>query len=136
MLLAVATKPDVLTATGFTFVVPGNQRWRPRSVVATVTTAVGGQPNRGYTLTITDGTTTVAQVGNTDAGTEPASGTLTWADTSGASSAAGSTFSSIAPIPDLSIEPGYHIVGAIVNAHAGDTWVSATVWYDFSYTTD
>ena len=126
--------PNTLTATTFTFVGPGSQQWRPRSVLATVTTVAGGQPNRGYLLQITDGTTTVASVGNDDNGTEPASGTLTWADAPGASSAAGSSFASIAPIPTLVLNPGYTIVGTIVNAMAGDTWVSALVWYEFLYT--
>lgn len=131
MLLTVAAKPNSLTATSFTFVVIGSQQWRPRSVVATVTTAAGGQPNRGYTLAFTDGTNTVAQVGAADGGTEPASGTITWANAPAAMSAAGNLFSSIAPIPDLILNPGYNIVGTIINPHAGDTWDTALVWYEY-----
>ncbi len=134
MLLTVAFTPTTLTATQFVYVVPGNQQWRPRSVVATVTTGAGGQPNRGYTLAFTDGTTTVAQVGNQDNGTEPATGTLTWANMSAATVAAGSKFSSVAPIPDLVLNPGYNIVGTIVNPAGADTWVTAIVWYDYVIT--
>lgn len=135
MLLQVATKPASLTAFTFTYIVPGNQQWRPRSVVATVTTAAGGQPNRGYTLQFTDGTTVVAQVGNTDNGTEPASGTLTWTNAPAATNKAGSTFTSVAPIPDLVLNPGYNIVGTITNPAGSDTWVTAIVWYDYVQTT-
>ena len=131
MLRQVATKPATLTATTFTYVVPGNQRWTPLSVVATVTTGVGGQPNRGYTLTFTDGTTTVAKVGADDNGTEPASGTLTWADAPDQTVKAGSVFVSVAPIPKMTLYPGYTIVGTIVNPAGADTWVTAVVWYDY-----
>lgn len=131
MLLTVAFTPTSLTATAFTYVVPGNQQWRPRSVVATVTTDTGGQPNRGYVLAFTDGTATVAQVGNDDNGTEPADGTLTWANCPAASSAAGNLFTSVAPIPDLILNPGYHIVGTIINPAAADMWVTAVVWYEY-----
>lgn len=134
MLLAVAAAPNTLSAFTFTFVVPGNQIWFPRSVVATVTTAVGGQPHRGYTLQFTDGTTVVAQVGNADNGTEPASGTLTWANCADATNAAGSTFTSVAPIPALSLKAGYTIVGTIVNPAGADTWATARVWYDYAET--
>jgi hypothetical protein len=131
VLLTVAFVPNTLTAISFTYIVPGNQQWRPRSVLATVTTGAGGQPNRGYTLAFTDGTNTVAQVGADDNGAEPASGTITWANAPSASSAAGSTFSSIAPIPDLILNPGYHIVGTILHPAGADTWVSAIVWYEY-----
>ena len=131
MLLTVAAKPNTLTATKFTFVVPGNQIWRVRSVVATVNTGTGGQPNRGYTLQYTDGTTVVAQVGADDGGTQPASGTITWANAPGGISAAGSTFSSIAPLADTNLRPGYNIIGTIVNSVAGDAWQTAIVWYSY-----
>lgn len=135
MLLTVAVKPNTLTATSFTYIVIGSQLWRPRSVVMTVSTAAGGQPNRAYLLQFTDGTTTVAQVGAADGGTEPATGTITWANAPSAISAAGSKFTSIAPIPDLDLPPGYNIVGSIINPHAGDTINTAIVWYDYTDTT-
>lgn len=131
--LKVKAIPDSLSTTSFTFVVPGKERWRLRSVVGTVSTAVGGQPNRAYTLAITDGTTTVAQTGAADGGTEPASGTITWADCTNALSAAGTKFSSVAPIPRLDLIAGYHIVGTIINPHAGDAWGTAIVWYEYTY---
>lgn len=99
---------------------------------ATVATAVGGQPNRGYTLSITDGTNVVAKVGAADNGTEPATGAITWTDTSAGSSAAGNLFASVAPIPKVALDPGYQIIGDIVNPHAGDQWLSAVVWYVFA----
>lgn len=134
MLLTVDPAPDSQTATSFTFVVPGDQLWIVRSVVATVSTDTGGQPTRGYMLQVTDGTNVVAQSGNTDGGTEPATGTLTWANAPGAESSAGAVFSAIAPFPNLTLKPGYNIIGTIVNSVGADAWISALVWYDFSYT--
>lgn len=134
MLLTVDAAPDTLTATEFRFVVPGAQQWALRSVVATVTTDTGGQPARGYLLQITDGTNLVAQVGNTDNGTEPAAGTLTWANAPSASSNAGNAFTSIAPIPGLVLNPGYTIIGTIVNPVGIDAWLTALVWYEFVFT--
>lgn len=135
MLLTVDPAPDSQTATEFVFVVPGDQLWIVRSVVATVSTDTGGQPDRGYLLSVTDGTNVVAQSGNQDGGTEPAVGTLTWANAPMAESEAGNTFSALAPFPNLTLKPGYNIVGTIVNPVGVDAWVNALVWYDFTYTT-
>ena len=132
--LKVNAAPDSISATEFVFVVPGHRQWRLRSVYATVSTAVGGQPNRGYTLSITDGTNTVAKSGAADNGTEPASGAITWTDAPAASSKAGQLFASVGSLAALDLDPGYRIIGDIVNAHAGDAWVSAVVWYEYTDT--
>lgn len=131
MLLTVAFKPTSIAATTFVYVVPGNQQWRPRSVVATVFADVGGYPNRGYTLAFTDGTNTVALAGNQDNGLEPVTGTLTWANTPSGTAQVPGFFTSIAPIPDLLLNPGYHIEGTIINPAAGDSWLTALVWYEY-----
>jgi hypothetical protein len=134
VLLTVATAPDLLTATAFTFVIPGAQQWYPRSVCATVATAPGGINVRSYLLQITDGTNLVAQVGAADGNVDPATGTVTWANAPAALSATTGQFSSLGPLPDLVLNPGYVITGTILNPFGADTWVSAVVWYDFRYT--
>lgn len=131
MLLTVNTTPDEFSANDFTFTVPGDQRWNLRSVVATVSTDVGGQPGRDYILQITDGTNIVAQVGNSDGGIEPAFGTLTWANAPAATSSAGNQFSSIAPIPTLILNPGYTVYGSIFGQAPLDAFITAAVWYEF-----
>lgn len=134
MLLTVDAAPDTPDAFTFSFTVPGAQQWALRSVVATVSTDTGGQPSRGYLLQVTDGTNLVAQVGNADNGTEPATGTLTWANAPAAGSSAGALFTSVAPIPSLVLNPGYTIIGTIVNPAGADAWLTALVWYQFTYT--
>lgn len=120
--------------TTFSFVVPGAQRWTVLTVVGTVTRAAGGTPNRAYQLTVTDGTTTVAAVGADDAGTDPGTCTVTWANTPGGTTASGAVGVSAAPLPNLRLSPGYVITGTILSPVAGDTWASAVVWYDFAWT--
>lgn len=134
MPLKVNTQPDTIDVFTFVFVVPGLQAWRPRSVVATVQTAAGGTGGRGYTLELTDGTNVVAQVPANDGGNDPAVGTITWTSAPAALSTAGPLFTSLAPIPKLTIVAGYTIVGTIVNPTPGDTWVDALVWYDYQDT--
>lgn len=132
MPLKVDTQPDAFDVFTFTFVVPGNELWRPRSVVATVSTAAGGMGDRGYTLAITDGTNIVAQVPANDGGNDPATGTITWTTAPTAISSAGALFTSLAPIPTLALTSGYTLVGTIVNPTPGDTWLEALCWYDYT----
>lgn len=100
-------------------------------MLAVASTASGGQPNRGYTLGITDGTSLVAQVGADDGGDEPATVTATWADAPAGIVSSGSLCTVVAPLPALTLKPGYVITGTIVNAVTDDTWLSALVWYDY-----
>lgn len=134
MLLTVKPALIVVPTVTFTFVVPGAQSWRLRSVRALATRAVGGTPNRAYTLQITDGTNPVAVVGAADAGTEPGTCTVTWANAPASSIASGASGISTAPLGPLGMNPGYVITGTIVSPAAGDTWTSAVAWYEFVYT--
>lgn len=133
MLLSVqpaAITPPALT---FTFTVPGQQTWYPRSFRATSDRASGG-PNRAYLLQITDGTNVVAAIGAEDAGDEPGSCIVTWCDTPNAAVHAGAQGVVVAPLPPLVLKPGYIITGTILNPAAGDSWTDVVVWFDFTYT--
>lgn len=132
MLLDVVAAELTAPATTFSFVVPGDRVWSLRSIVAVVNTDAGGQPDRGYTLAITDGTTLVARVGADDNGTEPAELTITWADAPAGTVQAGAVATSIAPLPRLTLKPGYVITGTIVNPVGTDTWISAVAWYEYT----
>jgi hypothetical protein len=132
--LQIAVAKLAAPVTTFTFTVPGDQQWTIRSVCAVATRAAGGIPNRAYTLVVTNGTVTVAAVGADDAGTEPGSCTVTWANTPGGTTASAATGISIAPLGPLVLPPGYKLTGTIVGAVAGDTWASAVAWYDYTYT--
>lgn len=134
MLLSVTPADPFLLPTVFRFTVPGHQRWALRSVRANATRDVGGAPNRVYVLTITDGLTIVAQVGAADAGTEPGSCVITWADLPAASVASGNQGVTVAPLPPVMLNPGYEIIGAINNGALADAWDEAVAWYDFAYT--
>jgi len=81
VLLTTVTGDIGIISTFFGFTVPGQQIWSPRSFIAVAQRGVGGTPDRAYTLTITDGTNTVAQVGAADNGTEPGLCTVTWCAT-------------------------------------------------------
>ncbi len=131
MTLEVVTQPDTLTAVTFTFVVPGHQQWTLRSVRADVSRAVGGAPMRAYTLTVTDGTSIVAQSGAADAGTEPGVCSITWCDCPASAVATGTDGVVVAPLPNLVIPAGYVITGTIVNPAGADTWSDANVWLDY-----
>ncbi len=135
MPVAVATQPNSLTAVTFDFVVPGHQRWTLRSVRADATRAVGGVPNRAYRLDITDGTTTVTMSGASDAGTEPGTCSITWTDTLPSATAAGADGIVTAPLVAVRLEAGYHLIGTILHPAAGDAWVDAVVWFDYTLTT-
>jgi hypothetical protein len=131
-----AITPALLTppVTSFTIVVPGDQQWTLRSVYAKATRAVGGLPNRAYTLIISDGLNTVAAVGADDGGTEPGTVELTWSNMPGGISTAGAQAVSVAPLPPFILNPGYSIVGAIIGAAAGDTFTVAQCWHDYILT--
>jgi len=117
--------------TTFTFMVPGHQRWQLRSVVATVARAAGGTPNRSYSLTVANGQTVVASAPAADTGTEPGTGTVTWADAPSNVLASGTVMSSLAPLPRLVIPAGYVVTGTIINPAGADTWASAIVWVEY-----
>ncbi len=135
MTLEVVTQPDTITAVTFTFVVPGHQQWTLRSVRADVSRDVGGAPMRAYTLTVTDGTSVVAQAGAQDAGTEPGTTSITWCDCPAGAVSAGSDGVVVAPLPNLVIPAGYVITGTIVNPFGADAWLDANVWLDYANVT-
>lgn len=118
----------------FSFLVPGDKLWSIRSIVAVASTATGGAPARGYVLTVSTSTGPVLVVGASDAGTEPATVTITWANAPGSTVTAGAIGTVVAPFASPVLRPGYTIVGTIDNPAVGDTWVSATVWYDYTPT--
>lgn len=117
----------------FTFVVPGQETWTILSLVATVQRGAGGTPNRSYLLTFTDSANAVALAPAADAGTEPGTGTITWANAPAAVLAAGSIVTVLAPLPLLVLPSGYQIVGTIERAAVADQWATALVWVEFTY---
>lgn len=119
----------------FTFVVPGDKQWKIRSVYAVAARDTGGAPDRAYTLTVATSTGIVLAVGAADAGSEPGDCTVTWTNAPGATSEAGMHGVTLAPFNPPTLQPGYTIVGTIVNPAAADEWSLATVWYDFALTT-
>lgn len=134
--MLVRTLPGIVAPGGLTFsiTVPGQEQWSLRSVFGTVTRGAGGLPDRAYTLTVTDGTNTLAAVGALDAGTEPGTASVTWANMPATALGAGSVGISVAPVPTLVLNPGYVLIGEILNPGAGDAWDSALAWYDFVFT--
>lgn len=132
--LEVVASPDVAPNIGLvSFVVPGHQLWRPRAFHAVAHKEVGGAPDRSYVLNITDGTNTVASIGAADAGDEPGTCEVTWAPTPSAASSAGSRGIAVAPLTDFVLPAGYRVDLLMVNTVAGDQWVSAVAWVDYSY---
>lgn len=133
MLTTVPATIDSVAGT-FTFVVPGDQQWTIRTVCAVASTQAGGAPDRAFLLQVTDGTSLVASAGAADAGTEPATVTLTWANSAAGAIGVGNVGFVVAPFPNVVVHPGYVLTGSIVNPAAGDTYESATAWVDFDYT--
>lgn len=119
----------------FTLVVPGHQIWRPRSFRALALRGAGGAPSRAYTLTITDSVNVVAAIGAQDAGDEPGTCDVTWANTPAAASHSGADGVSVAPLGAFVLPAGYIVTGAIVGAVAGDSWADALCWVDYDYAT-
>lgn len=116
----------------FQFIVPGDKLWKIRSVLAVATRDVGGTPDRTFLLTVSTSTGPVLAVAADDAGAEPGICTVTWTNAPGSHSDAGPLGVSLAPFNPPTLYPGYVITGSIENGAAGDTWESATVWYDFT----
>jgi hypothetical protein len=133
--LQVVAAQVVGPTTAFVFVVPGHQIWRPRAVRAVAQRGVGGIPNRAYTLTIGTATDIVAVVGADDAGAEPGTCSVTWANMPAAASQSGPTGVSVAPLGPLVLPAGYVIFGQIVAGTGFDTWESAVCWVDYDYAT-
>ena len=131
MLLNVTKLVLAANAQTFTFTVPGNQQWQMRSVVAVCSRAVGGTPNRSFLLSVTDGTNTVAALPAGDAGTEPGTCTITWADMLATSQASGGTGFVAAPLRLKPLAAGYQLTGSIVSAAASDKFTSAVAWYSY-----
>lgn len=131
MPVKVVNKPDTLTATTFTFVVPAGEIWSLRTVVAFAARGVGGIPNRAYRLDITNGTNIVSAFGALDGGAEPGSCEITWGGVDSDNVAVGNVGVTDAPMKVDRLPTGYQIIGTILGAVAGDTWFSALVWCDF-----
>lgn len=130
MALNVYVAAAVAANTPFTFTVPGQRRWKLISVVATLSRAVGGAPNRALTLTITNGTNVIMASTATDAGTEPGTLTVTYANAQPTSVASGATGVTLGPLPVVTLLPGYVISGAVVNGAVADQWTRAVAWVD------
>lgn len=121
-------------ATTFRFLVPGDKIWAFRSVLAVATRAAGGIPDRSYQLVVATSTGPVAAVGAQDAGAEPGTCTVTWANCPASAVDSGTFGVTVAPFNPPTLQPGYTITGTILNPAAGDQWELATAWYDFAYT--
>lgn len=134
MLLTTILADPLELTTQFEFTVPGDKNWKIRSVLATVERGAGGAPGRAYQLTVATSTGPVAVVGAPDAGTDPGTATITWANAPASKSEAGSQGIVLAPFNPPTLEPGYTITGTILNPVSGDIWLSALVWYDFALT--
>lgn len=132
MALQTYTAAAVAANTPFTFTVPGQRIWRILSVVATLSRAVGGTPNRALQLAVSNGTQTILTSPADDAGTEPGTLTVTWANAQPAAVASGSTGVTLGPLPVLTIYPGYVLTGTVLNAQVGDQWTAARIWVDES----
>jgi hypothetical protein len=125
--------PVVLTPPAQTFqvAVPGNERWTVNSVCAQVHRAVGGLPNRGYTLLVMAAGIVLGAVGAPDLGTEPGSAIVTWADApSVAVTFVNDTFV-VAPFASIPLDPGYQLFGQIVNPAGADAFTAVNVWVDY-----
>lgn len=130
-LLTTASAELLVPSLTFEFVVPGDKKWTIRSVLAVASREPGGAPDRAYTLVVATSTGPVAAVGAPDNGTEPGTCTVTWTNAPGSSVEAGNQGVSLAPFNPPELQPGYTIVGTIIDPAAGDFWLSATVWYEF-----
>lgn len=133
-LTAVDFQPVGLGDTSVIWTVPGDQEWSLRSVCVRVTTGAGGTPNRSYLLQLTDGSNIVATIGAFDGTADPATGTVTWCNAPGAISTAGSVFVSNAPVPGVTLLPGYTVEAFVSHSQAGDAIDTAAVWYDYVLT--
>lgn len=131
MPLQVNFTPDTIDPFTFTFVVPGHQLWRLRSVRADVARDIGGMPDRSYRLEVTNGTSVVVASPAGDAGDEPGTTSITWTNANPSAVGAGSDGVVVAPLAPLSLPPGYVIVGTILTAELGDMWLRAVAWYDY-----
>lgn len=134
MLLTTALADIVTNPVSFTIKVPGDQRWTLRSVIAQAARGVGGAPNRSYSLAIVTPLGTVALIGADDAGTEPGSETVTWTQAQSNLVSAGGVAVAVAPLPPFILEPGYLLVGTIVQPAGTDQWTGALAWFTYEYT--
>lgn len=131
MPVKVATEPDVLTATTFSFVVPAGEIWSLRAINAKATRGAGGTPGRAYRLDITNGTSIVSAFGAQDAGTDPGTCEITWCGAPAGADATGNQGIVSAPMRADRCPTGYVITGTITGAVAGDAWEHAAVWLDY-----
>lgn len=125
---------DVSTPSAYAqFIVPGNEIWSPRAVFAVASRGTGGAPGRGYELDISNSVAIVTAIGAADAGTEPGTCSITWANAASNVVGLGPTGFSVASWPVQELEPGYVIGVNILNSVAADHWLSVVCWYDFIY---
>lgn len=118
----------------FAFTVPGDRYWQIRTVIAVATRDVGGAPDRAYLLTVATSTGPVSIVGAADAGDEPGTCTVTWANVPASAVASGAVGVVVAPFAPPVLYPGYTVTGEITSPAAADEWQSATVWYEYVLT--
>lgn len=131
MALKVARAAAVAANAPFTITVPGQEIWTVIAVRAVLSRAVGGLPNRALQLTISDGTNVVITSPAADAGTEPGTLTVTWANASASAVSSGATGVSLGPLGPTRLTAGYVIAGTVVNGVATDQWTSAIAWVDY-----
>lgn len=114
----------------FVFVVPGQYAWTFQSIYAVCSRANGGTNTRTLTLTMTDGTHTLAQSPFLDTAPDPGLLAVTWANMQVGSTALITDNVAVSPWPAITIAAGYNLIGSIDNPQAGDIWTSAVCWVD------
>lgn len=122
---------DGIETPTWTIVVPGDRLWSIRTIFTVAARDTGGTPSRSYLLTVATSTGIVAAVAATDAGTEPGTETITFANAPSSIVAVGGDAVAVAPMVLPTLYPGYTITCDIVNAVGADRWTSARVWYDY-----
>lgn len=117
--------------TPFVLVPPGQWFWRVYTVFAVLSRVAGGGGTRTPTLTITNGSRNLLTSPFIDTAPDPGSLSVTWMQVAQVQPTTLANGAVTVPLPLLRLEPGYEIIGDILNAQPGDQWVSAIAFVDY-----
>lgn len=120
--------------TPFVLVPPGEYYWNVYTVCATLSRAVGGTGTRTPVLQIGLPNQVLLTSPFIDTAPDPGTITVTWMQVAQVQPTVLANGAVTAPLPLIRWEPGYRIVGDILNAQPGDQWLSALAFVDYEYT--
>lgn len=123
--------PQVGPNEPFVLVPPGQWVWHVYTVFAVLRRSFGGTNTRTPNLTITNGNRTVLSSPFVDTAPDPGDLSITWMQVAQVQPTTLANGAVTVPLPLLRLEPGYQIIGDVLDWQPGDQWLSAVAFVNY-----